>query len=156
MHRKLINAIITSNNLDKLKQIAELEIDTIDILKDYSKSEYEAIEDDLYEIVEGKKLNREMADKWVSNMNPKAKWTYEQVEQLINQKEIAIPPIDAYVLFNMLYSDMQDALGTGDTEDSITRYINAVKGWYFDEDLKINGSEKLYNYYRYIVNVKNY
>ena len=151
MHRKLIDKVIASNDINKLKQLAELEIDTIDILKDYSKSEYESIEDDLYEIIEGKKLNREMADEWVASMNPKAKWTYEQVEQVVNKYNLNIPYIDAYVLFNMLYSDMQNALGTGDTEDSINRYINATKGWYFDNDLKINGSEKLYNYYKYIV-----
>lgn len=151
MHHKLINKVIASNDINKLKQLAELEIDTIDILKDYSKSEYESIENDLYEIIEGKKLNREMADEWVASMTPKAKWTYEQVEQTVNKYNLNIPYIDAYVLFNMLYSDMQNALGTGDTEDSINRYINATKGWYFDNDLKINGSEKLYNYYKYIV-----
>ena len=151
MHYKLIKRVIDSNDIDKLKRLAELEIDSIDIIKDYSEADYESIEQDLYEIVEGKIITRELADEWVASMDPKAKWTYEQVEQVVLNNNIEIPIIDAYVLFNMLYSDMQAALGTGDTEDSISRYINAAKGWYFDKDLKISGAEKLYNYHKYIV-----
>ena len=149
MHRTYIDKIITSGDNTKLKELGEITIESIDIIKDLSKVDYKALEDELYEIIEGKKLNREMADEWVTNMKPIAKWTYEQVLSI--PKPYEIPSIDAYVLFNMLYSDMQDALGSGDTEDSIQRYINAVKGWYFDKDLKINGAEKLYNYYKYIV-----
>ena len=150
MHRKLIDKVIAANNLNKLKQIAELEIDTIDILKDYSKSDYEAIESDLYEIVEGKVLTKEMAENWVNSMSPKAKWTYEQVENVVNTYNLDIPVVATYVIMNMLYSDMKDALGTGDTEDSIQRYINATKGWYFDNDIGTNGDEKLYNYWKYV------
>ena len=73
MHRKLINKVIAYNDLDKLKQIAELEIDTIDILKEYSKKDYKSIETDLYEIVEGKVITKEMAIDWVESMKPKAK-----------------------------------------------------------------------------------
>lgn len=149
MHRYYVEKIINSGDNDKLKELGEITIEAIDIVKDYSKIDYKALEDELYELIEGKKLNKEMADEWVANMKPAAKWTYEQIESV--QKPYEIRPIDAYVLFNMLYSDMQEALGTGDTEDSIQRYINAVKGWYFDKDLKIDGAEKLYNYKKYIV-----
>ena len=84
MHRQYVTKIITGKDDAKLKELGEITIEAIDIVKDYSKSDYEALEDELYEIVEGKKLNRQMADKWVANMNPKAKWTYEQVEQVVN------------------------------------------------------------------------
>ncbi len=103
MYRKLIDKVIASNDLDKLKQIAELEIDTIDILKEYSKKDYKSIETDLYEIVEGKVITKEMAIDWVESMKPKAKWTYDEIESLKKSYDIDMPTTVIYVIMNMLY-----------------------------------------------------
>lgn len=151
MHRERINQIINSSDNAKIKQLGEITAEAIDIIKEYNDYDYEDLEDELYEIVEGKKIDRKMADEWVASMKPEAKWTYEQVNNVVSSNNLDIRPVDAYVIFNMLYTDMQNSLGSGDTEDSMQRYINGAKDWYFDEDLKIDGAEKLYRYRKYIV-----
>ena len=119
MHRKLIDKVIASNDLDKLKQITELEIYTIDILKEYSKKDYKSIETDLYEIVEGKVITKEMAIDWVESMKSRAKWTYDEIESLKKSYDIDMHTTAIYVIMNMLYTDMQNSFGDGITEDSI-------------------------------------
>lgn len=153
MHRERINQIINSSDIAKIKQLGEITAEAIDIVKEYNKYDYEDLEDELYEVIEGKKIDRAMADEWVASMKPKAKWTYDQVDKVNSTYNLGIRPVDAYVIFNMLYTDMQNSFGTGDTQDSMQRYINGAKDWYFDKDLKIDGAEKLYRYRKYIVNI---
>ena len=49
---------------------------------------------------------------------------------------------------NMLYSDMSNVLGTGDTEESLRKYIEATRDWLNDPDAE---ECKLYNYWKYVV-----
>ena len=51
----------------------------------------------------------------------------------------------------MFYSDMQNAFGTGDDEESLKRYLQATNDWYFDADVRVQGEEKLFNYRYYVV-----
>ena len=120
-------------------------------VKEHDEKLYDHIKCEMYEMIYGKKIDREIADCWVSWMNPKAKWTKEQVQSVGTSYGIAIPEDELYVLMNMLYSDNSKIYGTGDDTESLEKYIQGVKDWYYDEDLKISGSEKLYNYYKYIV-----
>ena len=87
-----------------------------------------------------------MEENWVSSLKPMAKWTKEEVAKVTSGR--GLKPLEAYVLMNMLYSDMKNVLGTGDDEDSLKKYIQATKDWLSDEDASEN---KLYNYYKYII-----
>jgi hypothetical protein len=62
-----------------------------------------------------------------------------------------MPVLSAYVIMNMKYSDEKKALGTGDDEESLMRYIEATKGFYNDPDATKSGEEKLFEYYFHIV-----
>ena len=84
-------------------------------------------------------------------MKPKAKWTEEQVKSVVEQYGVKVPYMSAYVIINMLYSDMQNSFGTGDDEESLKRYLQGINDWYFDEDAKVDGEEKLFNYKFYVV-----
>lgn len=92
-----------------------------------------------------------MKREWVKEMKPMAKWTEEEVKSVVSQYGIKVPYMSAYVILNMLYSDMKNALGSGDDEESLKRYLQATNDWYFDEDSKVDGEEKLFNYKFYVV-----
>ena len=148
MHKTLLKKIDYNMHKDCIE-------DSLDMLlcevKELNPKLYDHVEDKLYVAVYGKKISDEMAEKWVKDMQPMAKWTKEDVSNVVSSYGITNIPLNcAYVLMNMLYSDSSKIYGTGDDTESLEKYIQGVKDWYFDTDLKINGEEKLYNYYKYI------
>lgn len=83
-------------------------------------------------------------------LNPKAKWTKEEVESVVTSRGITIPVSSAYVIMNMLYSDFKDIFGSGD-DNTINNYINAMKLWYHDKDAEHTEEHKLFKYYYNVV-----
>lgn len=152
MHREYIDKIIKSSDNRKMEELEDVLISTIDYLATHDRKIYEQVECDLYEIVEGKKLSEEKAIEWVEKMSPRSKWTLNDIKNLQNQYNITLPIIPAYVIMNMLYSDFGDVLGEEMTDEVIERYIRAAEDWYFDEDASKREDEKLYYYWKYLIN----
>ena len=75
MHKKYIDKIIMSSDNRKMEELERVLLDTISYIEECDPKIYAKIEDDLYEIAEGKTLNEEKAIDWVSKMKPKAKWS---------------------------------------------------------------------------------
>ena len=55
-------------------------------------------------------LDKETAEKWVAEMTrPEGgkggRWSYQNVADLLRSKNSDLPPVDAFVAMNMLYSD---------------------------------------------------
>lgn len=148
MYKKSLEKIDLNANKEEIIDIIEMLMCDI---KDKNYELYEHICDELYETAYGKKISDEMAEKWVNALVPRAKWTKEEVESVATSSGLSQIPINClYVLMNMLYSDNSKIYGSGDDTESIEKYIQGVKDWFFDQDLKIDGEEKLYNYYKYI------
>lgn len=152
MHEKYIDKIIQSTDNDKMYELRDVLEDMIMYIKNTDEQIYSKIECDLYEIAEGKKLNEEKAMDWVYNMKPNARWTLNDIDNLMSNYEINLPRISAYVVLNMLYSDFSDILGEDLNEETINRYIKAAEDWYYDEDAYRTEDEKIYYYWKYIVN----
>lgn len=152
MHKEYIDKIIMSGNDSQMHELKEVLVDTISYIKNKDENVYNKIECDLYEIAEGKTLTEEKAKEWVSKMIPRAKWTLNDIKQIASKYQLNIPIIPAYVIMNMLYSDFSDVLGENDTNEIIEKYIKAAEDWYYDEDAKHTEDEKLYCYWKNIVN----
>ena len=152
MHKEYIDKIIMSGNDDQMRDLKEVLVDTITYVKNNDENIYNKIECDLYEIAEGKILTEEKAKEWVSKMIPRAKWTLNDVKQLALRYQLNMPIVPAYVIMNMMYSDFSDVLGENDTNEIIERYIKAAEDWYYDEDASHTEDEKLYCYWKNIVN----
>jgi hypothetical protein len=99
----------------------------------------------------GEVLTAEVKLDWVESMEPKAKWTLEEVTNVINSRGINIPYTSAYVIMNMLYSDLKNSFGDGSTEESLNKYITATYDWYYDADIKHTKENKLFKYYYNVV-----
>lgn len=152
MHTYYIDKIVKSDDNKKMEELRQLLIDTITYLKGTDYDKYKDIECKLYEIVEGRKLTEEKAIEWVESMIPKSKWTLEEIKDLKKKKEVNVPDIAAYVIMNMLYSDFGDVLGEEMTDSTIDKYIKATEDWYYDEDAIKTEDEKLYCYWKNIIN----
>ena len=146
-----IEKIIDNGKIEDMETLSELLEDTMEIIKDYDKECYKDFEMKLYEMAYGKVLTDEMKRKWVKEMRPMSKWTEEEVKNIVSQYGFEVPYMSAFVILNMLYSDMKSAFGDGNDEESLKRYLRGTSDWYFDEDAKVNGEEKLFNYKMYIV-----
>ena len=151
MHKKYIDKIIQSSDNRKMQDLEQVLLNTISYIEEVDPTTYDKIECDLYEIAEGKKLDKEKAIDWVDKMKPSANWTYEEIESIKSKFSTDIPITALYVIMNMLFSDFGDILGEEMTDEVINRYIRAAEDWYYDEDLKVDGDEKLYLYWKYIV-----
>ena len=151
MHTEYITKIIDSDDKSKMEKLRDLYEDTIIYLKGTDYDKYREIECKLYEIVEGKKLSEEKAKEWVANMVPPAKWSIDEVKSVKESKNVNIPLIDFYVIMNMLYSDYGDILGEEITDDVLEKYIDMAEDWYYDDDIHMPGSEKLYCYWKHFV-----
>ena len=154
MHTYYINKIIESDDNEKMEKLKDLLENTITYLKGTDYDEYEKIECKLYEIVEGKKLTEEKAKEWVDKMIPAAKWTMTETNDVRGKFNVDIPAIDFYVLMNMLYSDFGDVIGENITNDILEKYVKLAEDWYYDEDINLDGHEKLYEYWKSIAKNK--
>lgn len=152
MHKEYIDKIIMSGNDSQMHELKEVLVDTITYIKNNDENVYDKIECDLYEIAMGKTITEEKAKEWVNKMIPRAKWTLNDIKQIASKYQLNIPIIPAYVIMNMMYSDFSDVLGENDTNEIIERYIKAAEDWYYDEDAKHTEDEKLYCYWKNIVN----
>ncbi len=146
-----IERIINNGKIEDMQELSDMLEDTMKIIKDYDKECYKDFKMKLYEMAYGKVLTDEMKREWVKKMRPMSKWTEEEVKDIVNQYGFEVPYMSAFVILNMLYSDMKSAFGDGNDEESLKRYLRGTNDWYFDEDAKVDGEEKLFNYKMYIV-----
>ena len=146
-----IEKIVDNGKIEDMETLSDLLEDTLEIIKDYDKDCYKEMEMKLYTMAYGKKLTDNMKREWVKKMRPMSKWTEEEVKNIVNQYGFEVPYMSAFVILNMLYSDMKSAFGDGNDEESLKRYLRGTSDWYFDEDAKVDGEEKLFDYKMYIV-----
>lgn len=150
MVQKYIDKIVMSSDTNKMKELENVLVNTIDYIQRIDNDTYCKIADDLYEIAEGRTLNQEKAIAWVNSMRPKAKWSLDDIEKL--KDKLDMPVLPAYIIMNMLYSDLGDIIGEEMTDEVIDKYIRAAEDWYYDEDAKRTEDEKVYYYFKCIVN----
>ena len=146
-----IEKIVDNGKIEDMQELSDMLEDTMEIIKDYDEKCYKEFEMKLYEMAYGKKLTDNMKREWVKKMRPMSKWTEEEVKNIVSQYGFEVPYMSAFVILNMLYSDMKSAFGDGNDEESLKRYLRGTNDWYFDEDAKVDGEEKLFNYKKYIV-----
>lgn len=147
--REYIEKIGENKKVEDMQELGDMLADIIYSTKESHPELYEKYKMKLYEMAYGKVLTKEMAENWVKDMKPMAKWDYDTTSAVKKQFGIEdIDDISFYVVMNMLYSDMSNVLGNGETEESLSAYIHATKDWLYDEDVSKN---KLYDYWRYVV-----
>lgn len=148
----IIREIVDSGNVEHMHNLSDILEDTLEIIKQYDEECYKKYEMELYEMAYGKKLTDKIKTEWVQNLQPSAKWNIEEIEEIYSRYGIEMPLYSFFVIMNMMYSDMEKILGTGNDNDSLIRYIQTSHNWYYDEDATNTQESKLYNYWKYIVN----
>lgn len=148
---EIIQVIVDNGRVEDMHELSDILENTMEILEKYDKECYEEYAMKLYVLAYGKVLTDNMKREWVKKMRPMSKWTEEEVKNIVNQYGFEVPYMSAFVILNMLYSDMESAFGDGNDEESLKRYLRGTRDWYFDEDAKVDGEEKLFNYKMYIV-----
>ena len=147
--REYIEKIGEKKNVEDMKKLGDMLAEIIYETKESHPDLYSKYKMKLYEMANGKVLTKEMAEDWVKDMKPMAKWDFDTTTVVKSQSGITdIDDISFYVVMNMLYSDMKNVLGDGETEESLDYYIQATKDWLHDEDI---GKDKLYDYWKYVV-----
>ena len=145
MHKKLLEEMKKNKSVDNLMTLIDVVDMSLDTMKESNPDFYEHLESLLYESVYGKVISEEMAEKWVSSMNPyHLHWTKEQTDSVMKQYAPSLKSLDWFVVLNMMYNDYRDELGT----DEVDTYAKLAKGWLMDSDAK---EDKLYCYYKNIV-----
>lgn len=149
---EIIQRIIDNGNVEDMHKLSDMLEDTMETIQKYDEDCYKEYEMELYEIAYGKRLPNEFKIEWVKNMNPIAKWDLEEIKNIYSRYNIDIPLHSFFVIINLLYSDMENSLGQVNTEEDLTKYIQASNDWYYDEDAKNTQEAKLLAYWKYIVN----
>jgi hypothetical protein len=148
---EIIQVIVDNGRIEDMRTLSDMLEDTLEELQNYDKECYDKYMMRLYVLAHGKVLTDNMKREWVKKMRPMSKWTEEEVKNIVSQYGFEVPYMSAFVILNMLYSDMESAFGDGNDEESLKRYLRGTRDWYFDEDAKVDGEEKLFNYKMYIV-----
>lgn len=149
--KEYIQKIVNNGKQEDMERLSEILEHLLYKMKEYDTECYDEYKMELYIMANGRILTDDIKREWVEEMKPRAKWTEDEVKSVANQYGLRIPFLSAYVIMNMLYSDMKNAFGSGDDEESLKRYLQATNDWYFDEDSKVDGEEKLFNYKMYVV-----
>lgn len=145
MHKKIICKMKERGSREDLMTLADVSEMSLDKFKEEEPEFYEYLESLLYETYYGKVISEEMAENWVSNMQPYHEyWSKEQTDNVMKQYASNVKPLDWFVVLNMMYNDYRDVLGI----DEVDIYAKLAKGWLTDSDAK---EDKLYCYYKNIV-----
>lgn len=144
MIREYLDKIIEKGSIEDMKCLGHIVIKAMDSLKENDNELYEEIKTKMYEMAYGKVLTKEMAEKWVNSMKPIARWSMEETNSVKNEYGADIDEISFYVVMNMMYSDYKNVF-----EDDIDKYYRMTMDFLKDEDA---GDNKLYKYWKYIVN----
>lgn len=141
MHKVYVEKIDFAMHKDKIKEL-------IDMLMCDAKTKnhhlYEHIEGEMYEMAYGKKINEEMAKKWVDNMKPVGRyWTMEETTKTMVDLGYNHDKIDFFVVANMMKNDYSDLT----TEDD-TLALKMAHDWLNDKDAK---DCKLYQYWKHVI-----
>ncbi len=104
---------------------------------------------------ENKELDKHTAEEWVEQMDKPdgsgkgGRWSFEEVEQLMQNRGIQLPMPDAYAAMNMLCSDYGKTLAKyGINAPEV--YLELTRDWIEDDDIKA-GKHKTALYYHCIV-----
>ena len=147
-----IQKIVDDGDVREMKELSNILIKAANIIYAYDEKEGKEIEMQIHEMAWGKKLTDEMKRQWVSNMKPSARWSEEEIREIVDNYGIDIPVLSVYVIMNMFYSDQRKSLEDEEEERMLKRYIDATNGWYYDSDATNTEEAKLYCYKKYIVN----
>lgn len=103
-----------------------------------------------------KKLDKETAEKWVSQMSKPdkkgekgGKWTYEETTQILKERDLNMDPVLFFVAMNMMFSDYGKTLAKHNV-NSVNLYIDLAMDWIEDDDVAA-GKEKTADYYYCVV-----
>lgn len=99
------------------------------------------------------KLTREDAEEWMRGLENEdgskgAHWTFEQVRQVMGQKNVSADPISFYVVLNMIYSDYGKVFRKYGMADKLDFYVDMAKAFIDDKDAV---PDKAAAYYEHIV-----
>ena len=104
---------------------------------------------------EKKELDKHTAEEWVEQMDKPdgsgkgGRWSFEEVEQLMQNRGVQLPMPDAYAAMNMLCSDYGKTLAKyGINAPEV--YLELARDWIEDGDIKVK-KHKTAMYYHYIV-----
>nr|DAH72018.1 MAG TPA: hypothetical protein [Caudoviricetes sp.] len=149
--KEYIARIIANGNSRDMEELSDMLDKAIYKVKDCDQEWYNEKCMKLYTMAYGKVLTDDMKKKWVQELKPISKWSYEEIENVVRKYNINIPVSSAYIIMNMLYSDLKNVLGNGENEESLQKYIETMQYWYYDEDAKNSEENKLFEYYFNIV-----
>jgi hypothetical protein len=141
VHKIYLDKIDLNGHKDKIKDILDMLICDV---KERNHELYEHIENELYEIVNGKKINKEKAEKWVEKMLPIGEyWSLDEINSTMKELGYNDDEIDFYIVANMMRNDYNDV-----TKDDEMLALKLAHDWLNDKDAR---DYKLYNYWKYVV-----
>lgn len=144
MIRKYIEKIGENRNIEDMQKLGDMLSDIIYSTKDSHPEIYEKYKLELYEMAYGKKLNEEMAEKWVKEMKPVGlHWNIEETTNAMQSLGYNFDKIDFFTVSNMMYNDYYDLV-----KEDETLALKLAKDWLDDVDAK---KDKLYCYWKYII-----
>lgn len=141
MYKIYLDKIDYVSHKDNIRDILDMLIcDT----RDNNYDLYEYVEGELYEMVYGKKISEEIANKWVETMQPVGEyWRMEETASAMHNLGYHYDPVDFYVVANMCFNDYYDLVK--DDEDLALHLAN---NWLNDEDAR---DCKLYQYWKHVI-----
>lgn len=136
-----VDKIMTSDNQEKKEELIDMISSIIDCWEDEDKKE---LENQLYEIAEGKVLNEEKARNLIDAMRPNGmKWSLDETTNVKNQFGYDdIRPVDFWIVMNSAYNDYYDLF-----KDNVEYYAKYAHGFIKDEDAV---DDKVYYYFTMI------
>ena len=143
MHKEYLKMIIENSKQEDMEELGYLFNEAMNHLEECNNELYNKIECKMYEMIYGERLSLEMAEEWVKEMKPMAKWTKEETDSVLSTHNLNLDDIDFFVTMNMMYSDYSKNIG-----EDLETYIAMAKDFLDDVDARPN---KLYRYKKYIV-----
>ena len=144
MIRKYIEKIGESKEVSKMNELGDMLVELVEGLEESHPEEYKKYSSELYEMAYGKKVTKDMAIEWVSDMKPVGEhWTIEDTTGAKESLGYDLDNVDFYVVANMIYNDYNDLV-----RDNEELALKMAYDWLHDEDAKDN---KLYCYWKHIV-----
>lgn len=142
MYKKFLKEIMEKNKgksidevLEMMKEYNYLMEEMLDVVKYKNPELYKKMFFELYEMLNGKILTEEYAEKWVNQMKPFGEyWDIETISDVLKKNGMSeFNPVQFYVWANMMKNDFYNTIGENDM-----MYVKLAKNKMEDEDAPEN------------------
>ena len=98
---EMIRKIVDDGDRKEMEKLSDILVKVSKIVYEYDEKKGNDIFMEIYQMAYGKRLTDSMKREWVRQMKPGARWTEDEIRDVVDNYGIDMPVLSFFVIMNM-------------------------------------------------------